>query len=440
MRIILTRRTFGVLLLLLCSCATENLTHARLPADVTMNKDAGRGDWLMAMVRLERGEKLPMVVDTGCPVTTFDQSLEAKLGKRLGTVTVWRFGVGIKTGIFAAPKLYLGKAPLMMTGTNVGACDFKQLIPSAGYPVMGILGMDVLEHYRIQLDFNRGKMRFLDDEHAKSEGWGQPFRLTDTGDGCFSVAENLACTNGLSSLIDTGCSYGGWLVASLFQQWTNQASPLAHGEMRALDGTLGGETYHDLELHGLDEGLNAEDSRRKFNGIGLRVLAQNLVTLDFPKRTMYLKRTSDWPLFPKHIEAEAKSWVSSAADFLKRLKRNGLLPGWSKDDGGGTTAFHFQHDTHLDSVTVEAQKTGDSSIYNYTVTRSSKGSPWQLQKAWRTGQNRQIMEAYPIPRVISLRAQSPGITSCGGTVTIRGSRHTSARKLWFHLDDQVSLL
>ncbi|HEV2392282.1 MAG TPA: hypothetical protein VG146_07960 [Verrucomicrobiae bacterium] len=362
-----------------------------------MNKDAGRGDWLIVMVRLESDEKLPFVVDTGCPITTFDKSLEAKLGKRLGAVTVWNFGVGIKTEIYAAPKLYVRNALLMMTGTNVGACDCKQLCPTEGRPIMGILGMDVLEHYCIQLDFNRGKMRFLDDERAKKTDWGQPFPLTDIGDGCFSVAGNLAHAKGPSSLIDTGCNYGGWLVKRLFQQWTNQAISLAHGETRAPDGVLGEETYHDLELHGLDERLNANDSRLKLNGIGLRVLAQNLVTLDFPRRTMYLKRASDWPLAPKHIQSEAKSWASSAADFLKRLKQKGRLPGWSKNDGGGTTAFHFQHDAHLDSVTLDAQKMGDSSIYHYTVTRASKGRRWQLQKAWRTGQDGQIMEEYPVP-------------------------------------------
>lgn len=388
MRIIPTRFTFGgFLLLLLCSCATEHPTHSRLPADATMNKDAGRGDWLIVTVRLRSGKKLPMVVDTGCPVTTFDEPLEAELGKRLGTVTVWHFGVGIQTGIHAAPKLYLRNALLMMTGTNVGACDFKQLFPLGSRRVMGILGMDVLEHYCIQLDFKTHKMRFLDDERANKEDWGQPFPLTDTGGECFSIAENLLRADGPCSLIDTGCSDSGWLVAGLFQQWTNEATPLAHGEIRAPEGTLRGEIYHDLDLHGLDAGLNAEDSRLKLNGIGLRTLAQNLVTLDFPKRTMYLKHMSDWPLVPKHIEAEGKSLAISAAGFLKSLKEEGKLPGWSKTDTGGTASFHFQHDPHLDSVTVDAQKLGDSSIYHYTVNRASKGSPWQLQKAWRTGQN-----------------------------------------------------
>lgn len=397
MRLIPTRFTFGgFLLLLLCSCAIETPTHSRLPADVTMNKDAGRGDWLIVTVRLQSGEKLPMVVDTGCPVTTFGESLEAKLGKRLGTVTVWHFGVGIQTGIHAAPKLYLRNALLMMTGTNVGACDFKQLFPSGDRRAMGILGMDVLEHYCIQLDFNNRKMRFLDDERANREDWGQPFPLTDTGGECFSIAQNLLHADGPCSLIDTGCSDSGWLVAGLFQQWTNGAAPVAPGEIHAPEGSLGAEIYHDLDLHGLPAGLNAEDSRVKINGIGIRALAQNLVTLDFPKRTMYLKHTSDWPLVPKHVEAEGKSLAISAADFLKSLKEEGKLPAWLRNDTGTATAFHYQHNDHLDSVTVEIKKMDDSPVYHYTVTRSSKRSPWQLQKAWQTGKDGQ-MEEYPVP-------------------------------------------
>ena len=67
-------------LLFLCSCAT---THPPLPAHVPMNKEAGRGGWLIVPVRLENGEPLPFIVDTGCPVTCFDKSLEPRLGRRL---------------------------------------------------------------------------------------------------------------------------------------------------------------------------------------------------------------------------------------------------------------------------------------------------------------------------------------------------------------------
>src|SRR5580765_1562062 len=68
-------------LLLLCSCATTpdpspTLRAAKRPADVTMNQNAGRGRLIILPVRLETGEELPFMLDTGASGTCFDKSLE----------------------------------------------------------------------------------------------------------------------------------------------------------------------------------------------------------------------------------------------------------------------------------------------------------------------------------------------------------------------------
>ena len=57
-----------------------------------MNKDAGRGGHLVVTLRLQSGEELPFLVDTGSPMTVLDKSLEPQLGKCLGTETLWNFG------------------------------------------------------------------------------------------------------------------------------------------------------------------------------------------------------------------------------------------------------------------------------------------------------------------------------------------------------------
>src|SRR5579863_5036953 len=80
-------------LLLLCSCATEKSVHQRLPADVAMNEEAGRGGHLTVKLRLENGAELPFDVDTGAPVTVLNTSLEPQLGKRLDQSSFnWRDG------------------------------------------------------------------------------------------------------------------------------------------------------------------------------------------------------------------------------------------------------------------------------------------------------------------------------------------------------------
>jgi hypothetical protein len=144
-------------LILLCSCATEPSVHRSLPADVPISKDAGRGGFLVVTVQLEDGQKLPMFLDTGAGGTLFDKSLEPKLGKPLGINVANWWGAKLPVTAYLAPKLYLGGAPLMMTGPAIDTCDRKLLSYFKGRYIMGILGMDVLEHYCIQLDFAAGK-------------------------------------------------------------------------------------------------------------------------------------------------------------------------------------------------------------------------------------------------------------------------------------------
>src|SRR5665213_2775329 len=148
----MTLRGQGIFLslLLLCSCATENSIHPRLPADVTMNKDAGRGGLVVVTLRLASGEGLPFVVDTGSPVTFFEKSQTSKLGACLDSGTLWNFGVVQEAHAYAAPKLYLGRT-LLLSGSNVVTFDYKQLESHDADPIVGLLGMDVLKHYCIQL-------------------------------------------------------------------------------------------------------------------------------------------------------------------------------------------------------------------------------------------------------------------------------------------------
>ena len=344
-----------------------------------MNQDAGHGGLLLVTCRLADGKKLPLVVDTGAQITAFDKSLGTQLGKRNDTGTVWNFSVPQEAGVYAAPKLYLGKVSLRISGTNVVTFDRQQLSFHDRYPFMGFLGMDVLQNYCLQMDFAAGKMRFLDSHQADKTNWGRPFPLTDIGDGCFAISENLAGVKGAGSVIDTGCNQSGWLRPEMLQQWTNQA---ASGKVHAPDGVLGGETYRDLDLLDVKLLSTSDLPLTSRNGIGLRVLAQNLVTLDFPNRVMYLKRAINWPLADKPEMAAMMPTCKSALNFLFRLKRKNQLPGFSKSDRGRTTGVDFNHNDspYLDSVTWNNLKNGDPSIYHYTFTRTSQHGSWKLQK------------------------------------------------------------
>jgi Aspartyl protease len=385
----------------LCCGAAQNADGPQLPADVTMNPEAGRGGLLLVTCRLADGDALPMVVDTGCPMTAFDKSLAPKLGSRLDTGTVWNFGVQQEVGVYAAPKLYLGDVPLQMTGTNVVTFDRGRMADPVRLPALGILGMDVLGNYCIQLDFAAGKVRFLDSAQADKTHarvrWDESFPLIDVGDGCLAINENLAGVEGPGSMIDTGCNFGGWLRPEAWQQWTN---PAAGGKIHSPDGMLGGEIYPGLDLRRLYVKLPSPgDTHTSLNGIGLHCLSENLVTLDFPNRMLYLKRTSKWPLLGKHEMAVDTAAAKSALKFLIRLHEKNQLPGDSENAYGRTTDFVFNHNDspYLDSVTLELLKNGDPDIYHYTLTRASRHGSWKLQKAWRTDAHDRVLEEYPTP-------------------------------------------
>ena len=377
-------------LLLLCSCATEHYSiHPRLPATVAMNQDAGRSQLLFVTLRLEDGQELPCEVDTGCFNTTLDQSLEPKLGKRCDTGSVSIMGAIHEVGVYATPKLYLGGVLLQHTGTNVGTCDFKWLSALVGRPVMGILGMDVLKQYCVQLDFASRKIRFLDPD-TPAEGLGQPFVLTGPPEEGIYIRNNLVGNQGSGSLtaIDLGCLGDGWLTPALFQQWTNQALSLMAGQVHYPDAQLGGEIYPEVWL---ERGEPWALGEPEHNGIGIYFLARHLVTLDFPRHTLYLKRTSTGRL----LDDVSTLQIAAVVNFLKDLKNKGRLPGWSREEHsapGGVTVYLTGN-----SATATGRKKGDLATYHYTVIRASAKGSWKLQRAWLTDQDGKTIEEFPVP-------------------------------------------
>ncbi len=345
-----------------------------------MNPDAGHGNLLIIPVRLESGEELPFVVDSGTSITVLDKSIEPKLGKRMGTATMNYWGTKMKLGVYSAPKLYSGSTPLVMSGSNAIVRDLTDMSGYAGHRIMGILGMDVLENYCIQIDFAAGQIRFLDDKHADKSTWGKPFPITDLNsrDGRPAISENLSGKQGPHSLIDTGYTPAdGWLMPKHFDPWTNSTAAQEPNEVHRPNGMLGGEIYPNILLDKVDV---------ESDGIGLAFLARHLATLDFPKRMLYLKRVSIGPLPNKGPAA--------VMIFLKELKEKGQLPAWSKDEHGALKSVVMEADSL--SGTVDVLKNNDSSIYHYRVSRAANQSSWNLEKAWRTDQSGQTIEEYSI--------------------------------------------
>ena len=221
-------------------------------------------------------------MDTGSPYTILDKSLEPGLGKRLGTKRLRYAFYGARTGgVYAAPELYLGNARLS-TGARVCTDDLGRLLH--GRPLMGILGMDCLRHYCLQLDFTAGKLRFLDPDFGEDEDWGRPFPLTRSLNRSLLAHGDFFGAKRTAFGIDTGTQLDGVLKPHWFRRALKQhQAVLGDGMARFSKCECNGTTYTNLALYEY-KGLFPSG-----NCIGLGFLARHLVTLDFPRQKMYLK-------------------------------------------------------------------------------------------------------------------------------------------------------
>lgn len=227
-----------------------------------------------------------MLVDTGAPITVLDTSLEPNLGKRLHTMPIGTVGHSQQeSGIYATPRLYLGKTRLL-TGSKVAAFHSA---PYHFHRPMGVLGMDCLQHYCIQLDFEAGQMRFLSPQQMSTAELGKAFPMTFSGVGPGRkfirplIGHPGFLGNNTNLVIDTGCASDG-----LLEEGASQT--VLTGRVTLAACTWDGKSYTNITVAAVDHA----------NALGLRFLARHLVTLDFPGHTMYLKKQRTGPLAPEN--------------------------------------------------------------------------------------------------------------------------------------------
>ncbi|HXS68656.1 MAG TPA: hypothetical protein VN761_07410 [Candidatus Polarisedimenticolia bacterium] len=243
----------------LLSCEAQEPIRLHFPAEAPLNKRMCHGDLVFLKLHFKPGEELWFIVDTGAPKTLLDKSLEPRLGKILGTKKIKAsFYPDVVGHVYAAPQLYWNDVPLV-TANRVTATDLSYM----GYPfhpVSGVLGMDCLRHYCLQLDFPAGKIRLLDPDKSGGDDLGKSFHLAFHNGFYFGTVFTRADCFGFRGTVfavDTGCSPDCFLVPKLFRQAFDEQKSIGNRSSKTADV--------------------------------LRFLEQHVVTFNFPKRTMFLK-------------------------------------------------------------------------------------------------------------------------------------------------------
>ncbi len=282
--------------------AAADTSHLELPVELTIDEAGLAEGPILVNLHLEGGEELPFQVDTASGRTYLDETLAPKLGRRAGSRRArFSFDNRQKTEqIYPAPRLFAGNIRLLM-GPRVSTLPMANRSP----PQKGILGMDCLQYYCVQVDCTARKLRFLDPDDLDTQGLGPSFPITFETSGISAFDADLFGRGKMRFVLDTGCSgpFDGMLSTKLFEWLVREHPPIGPDlVMTVADGrSASGNAFSRLEMCGqpytdLKFFMGDFPARRLRGLIGMRFLARHLATFNFPKQTLYLKRISSAPL------------------------------------------------------------------------------------------------------------------------------------------------
>lgn len=138
-------------------------------ATVTTDSAAGELDFrlagpggaaLVVPVRINGGEPIDLILDTGATTTCLDAKLVDSLG-----LPEQRAVIGAMVGIGGSGRVRIHRVDSIQVGTAVARglsiCSMDlAALRMIGPQVQGLLGLNVLRNYRITLDFERNSVRF----------------------------------------------------------------------------------------------------------------------------------------------------------------------------------------------------------------------------------------------------------------------------------------
>ena len=311
-----------------------------------------------------KGIERNFVLDTGATHTIFDVAFRDDLGDPVQSRIVVTAGDPVQGTLYNAPDAWVG--PLNLKQAETVLChDLKMFSMVVGKRIDGIVGMSFLKRYIVRIDFDDGKLILLDPKTLPSLSWGQATVIHWTRPGWFVVQAQIMDAD-TAMLIDTGYDGTGELLKKLFDYVRKaQGGRTAMSLAETLSGTV---SRRQIRVQGLTVGSREYSDviigEGNFNMLGLGFLARHVVTLDFPRGRMYLKKG-------KHFDRVDEADMSG----LHLLKVDGKVTVHSVDKD--SPAQKAQIEAHDIILTVNSQSAAEMDIF-------------ALRKLLRSGDNKKI--------------------------------------------------
>ncbi len=248
------------------------------------------------------GNDACFLVDTGYSNCVLDSKVFPNLHSRKAAINV-----GTPNGLrpfelFDAPDMQIG--PFHLRASDfVNSFDLKMLDAATDRRIFGIVGMDQLSKFVVQIDFDNHCLRFFTPDDASHPEWGEVVAMK-LNKGVPEVTLEIDHTP-QRLLIDTG-SRGALQLSSELYEKTRRLNDIPQALSYAV--TAGGTATNrlmripELSLFGMKyHNLIVEESKEPMCLLGLSLLSRHLVTIDAAHLKLYLKPGKD---FDRRDEAD----------------------------------------------------------------------------------------------------------------------------------------
>lgn len=249
------------------------------------------GDFLRVPVTIGQ-EIYPFLVNTGNATTTIDDSLRQKYDLEKIKVEVRGRRGGVVRDRFGGLTARLGNLPLEFP-LGVESGDFAGMRENLDIEVLGEIGIDVLGQYIVQIDFDEGILRFLSSLPPSP---GEAIRITPLGGegGAPTIPVILPGRPADKFIVATGRGGHSLEIRSEILGQLEEKKQVTIFDKEKGVTRSGNLLYETGRVESVQIGKFRHSgilvNSAEQNVVGLAYLARYIVTFDFPRSKMYLKK------------------------------------------------------------------------------------------------------------------------------------------------------
>ena len=254
---------------------------------------------------------LRFVLDTGCSITTFDRSLRSLLGGERGRISIGTHQGWTRIRLYDPPTILLGSLTIEPV-TPVACVDLSTASAAFGEQIDGLLGIDFLSRFIVQVDVSGRKVVLLRSTEDILGPW-LPLIQSDDPPGPYAKKHRLSLYRSVSVsaglpdgrtvpfLIDTGAGDSSVALAPDHFKQLKEAN-LITPRMRTVSGTMSGiyapprgvlASLTVGDFH--HQNLSVSTSELSGGGLlGINYLSRYVATFDFPQGRLFLNPSSNY--------------------------------------------------------------------------------------------------------------------------------------------------